>query len=258
MGKPNVGKSTLLNRILGETRTIVSPIPGTTRDAVDSRATRNGKVYRFMDTAGIRKKRQTFLQAEKLSVMMARKSVQRADVALVMMDATEAPSSLDSAIAGYVQEVGASAILVVNKWDLMRKDSGTMVAFEKRVRSRVRFLAYAPMLFISAATGQRVPKLISLIDQVFKARRTRIGTGELNAFLQREALRDTAVPFSRRVKVQYMTQVHDSPPTFVLFTARKSPLHPSIHRYLVNRIRDRFGFVGTPVVLKHKVERKAG
>ena len=258
VGKPNVGKSTLLNRILGEDRTIVSPIPGTTRDAIDSRATRDGKVYRFMDTAGIRKKRQTFLQAEKLSVMMARKSVQRADVALVMMDATEAPSSLDSAIAGYVQEVGASAILVVNKWDLKRKDSGTMVAFEKQVRSRVRFLAYAPMLFISAATGQRVPKLISLIDQVFKARRTRIGTGALNAFLQREALRETAVPFSRQVKVQYMTQVHDSPPTFVLFTARKSPLHPSIHRYLVNRIRERFGFVGTPVVLKHKVERKAG
>ena len=133
-----------------------------------------------------------------------------------------------------------------------------MVAFEKQVRSRVRFLAYAPMAFISAATGQRVPKLVSLIDQVFKARRTRIGTGELNAFLQRDALRDTAVPFSRQVKVQYMTQVHDSPPTFVLFTARKSPLHPSIHRYLVNRIRERFGFVGTPVVLKHKVERKAG
>ena len=258
VGKPNVGKSTLLNRILGEDRTIVSPIPGTTRDAVHSRATRNGKVYRFMDTAGIRKKSQTFLQAEKLSVMMARKSVQRSDVALVMMDATEAPSSLDSAIAGYVQEVGASAILVVNKWDLMKKDSGTMVAFEKRVRSRVRFLAYAPMVFISAATGQRVPKLVSLIDQVFKARRTRIGTGELNAFLQREALRDTAVPFSRQVRVQYMTQVHDSPPTFVLFTARKSPLHPSVQRYLVNRIRERFGFVGTPVVLKHKLERKAG
>lgn len=258
VGKPNVGKSTLLNRILGEDRTIVSPIPGTTRDTVDSRATRNGKVYRFMDTAGIRKKRQTFLQAEKLSVMMARKSVQRADVALVMMDAAEAPSSLDSAIAGYVQEVGASAILVVNKWDLMRKDSGTMVAFEKQVRSRVRFLAYAPMVFVSAATGRRVPKLISLIDEVFKARRTRIGTGELNAFLQREALRDTAVPFSRQVKVQYMTQVHDSPPTFVLFTARKSPLHPSVQRYLVNRIRERFGFLGTPVVLKHKLERKAG
>ena len=258
VGKPNVGKSTLLNRILGETRTIVSPIPGTTRDAVDSLATRNGKVYRFMDTAGIRKRRQTFLQAEKLSVLVARKSVQRCDVALVMMDATEAPSSLDSAIAGYVQEVGASAILVVNKWDLMQKDSDTMVAFEKRVRSRLRFLAYAPMVFISAATGRRVPKLLSLIDQVFKARRTRIGTGELNAFLQREALRDTAVPFSRQVRVQYVTQVHDSPPTFVLFTARKSPLHPSIQRYLVNRIRERFGFVGAPVVLKHKVERKAG
>ena len=258
VGKPNVGKSTLLNRILGEDRTIVSPIPGTTRDTVDSRATRHGRVYRFMDTAGIRKKRQTFLQAEKLSVMMARKSVQRADVALVMMDAAEAPSSLDSAIAGYVQEVGASAILVVNKWDLMQKDSGTMVAFEKRVRSRVRFLAYAPMVFVSAATGRRVPKLISLIDEVFKARRTRIGTGELNAFLQRDALRDTAVPFSRQVKVQYMTQVHDSPPTFVLFTARKSPLHPSVQRYLVNRIRERFGFLGTPVVLKHKLERKAG
>ena len=258
VGKPNVGKSTLLNRILGETRTIVSPIPGTTRDAVDSLIKRNGKAYRFVDTAGIRKKRQTFLQAEKLSVFMARRSVQRSDLALVMMDATEAPSSLDSAIAGYVQEVGASAILVVNKWDLIPKESDTMAAFEKRVRSKVRFLAYAPMVFISAAKGRRVPKLLSLIDQVFKARRTRVGTGELNAFLQREALQDTAVPFARQVKLHYMTQVHDSPPTFVLFTGRKSPLHPSIQRYLVNRIRQRFGFVGTPVVLKHKVERKAG
>ncbi len=258
VGKPNVGKSTLLNRILGEGRAIVSLVPGTTRDAIDSLARRNGKTYRFIDTAGIRKKRQTFLQVEKLSVLMARKSLQRSDVALVLMDATEGPSSLDAAIAGYVQQAGASAILVVNKWDLMEKDSHTLAAFEKRVRSKVRFLSYAPMLFISAGTGQRVRKLFALIDQVFAARRTRVGTGELNAFLQRVALHKAAVPFSRQVKVQYMTQVHDSPPTFVLFTGRKSPLHFSVERYLINKIRQRFGFVGAPVVLKQKIERKAG
>ncbi len=258
VGKPNVGKSTLLNRILGEGRAIVSPVPGTTRDAIDSLAKRNGKAYRFIDTAGIRKKRQTILQAEKLSVIMARKSLQRSDVALVLMDATEPPSSLDSAIAGYVQRAGTSAILVVNKWDLMEKDSHTLAAFEKRVRSKVRVLSYAPLLFLSASSGQRVSKLFPLIDQVFAARRTRVGTGELNAFLQRVALHRAAVPFRRQVKIQYMTQVHDSPPTFVLFTGRKSPLHFSVERYLVNRMRQRFGFVGTPVVLKQKMERKAG
>ena len=258
VGKPNVGKSTLLNRILGEDRAIVSPVPGTTRDAIDSLAKRNGRNYRFIDTAGIRKKRQTFLQAEKLSVLMARKSVQRSDVALVMLDATQEPSSLDAAIAGYVQEAGTSAILVVNKWDLMEKDSHTLAVFEKQVRSKVRFLAYAPMLFISASTGQRVHRLFPLIDQVFAARRTRVGTGKLNAFLRGVVLQKTAVPFNRQVKVQYMTQVHDSPPTFVLFTGRKSPLHSSVERYLINKIRERFGFVGTPVVLKQKIERKAG
>ena len=258
VGKPNVGKSTLLNNISGTGRVIVSPIPGTTRDAIDSLTTRKGEAYRFIDTAGIRRKRQTFLQAEKLSVMMARKSLARADVALVMMDATDGPSSLDAAIAGYAHEAGTSTILVVNKWDLVSKNTHTLSAFEKKVRAKLRLLDYAPIVFMSATTGQRVSKLFPIIKQVFRARCTRVGTAELNAFLHHVALHKAAVPFNRQVKVHYMTQVHNSPPTFVLFTNRRSPLHFSIERYLINRIRERFEFIGTPIVLKQKLERKAG
>lgn len=258
VGKPNVGKSTLLNNISGTGRVIVSPIPGTTRDAIDSLTTRRGQAYRFIDTAGIRRKQQTLLQAEKLSVMIARKSLARADVALLMMDATDGPSSLDTAIAGYSHEAGTSTILVVNKWDLVSKNTHTLPAFEKKVRAKLRFLDYAPIVFMSATTGQRVSKLFPIINQVFRARRTRVGTGELNAFLHHVALHKAAVPFNRQVKVHYMTQVHNSPPTFVVFTNRRSPLHFSIERYLINRIRERFEFIGTPIVLKQKLERKAG
>jgi len=258
VGKPNVGKSTLLNNISGTDRVIVSPIPGTTRDAIDSLTTRKGQAYRFIDTAGIRRKQQTLLKAEKLSVMIARRSLARADVALVMMDATDGPSSLDAAIAGYSHEAGISTILVVNKWDLVSKNTHTLPVFEKKVRAKLRFLDYAPIVFMSATTGQRVSKLFPIINQVFRARRTRVGTGELNAFLHHVALHKAAVPFNRQVKVHYMTQVHNSPPTFVLFTNRRSPLHFSIERYLINRIRERFEFIGTPIVLKQKLERKAG
>jgi len=258
VGKPNVGKSTLLNNISGTARAIVSPIPGTTRDAIDSLTTRKGQAYRFIDTAGIRRKQQTLLQAEKLSVMIARRSLARADVALLMMDATDGPSSLDTAIAGYSHEAGTSTILVVNKWDLVTKNTHTLPAFEKKVRAKLRFLDYAPIVFMSATTGQRVSRLFPIINQVFRARRTRVGTGELNAFLHQVALHKAAVPFNRQVKVHYMTQVHNSPPTFVLFTNRRSPLHFSIERYLINRIRERFEFIGTPIVIKQKLERKAG
>ena len=178
VGKPNVGKSTLLNKISGENRSIVSPIPGTTRDVVDSLVVRGEKTYRLLDTAGIRKKSQTTLMAEKLSVIMARKSLERCDVALVMIDATEQASSLDATIAGYAHDAGSAVILVVNKWDLIPKDSFTMQEYEDQVRTKIRYLDYAPLIFISAETGQRLSKLFSLIDATSEARRRRVTCGE--------------------------------------------------------------------------------
>ncbi len=256
VGKPNVGKSTLLNRILGEERVIVSPHPGTTRDAVDSLVKRAGKTYRLVDTAGIRKKNKTVMMAEKLSVLVARKCLERCDVALVMLDARDGATTLDATIAGYVREAGVSAILVVNKWDLVAKDSFTLRKCEQEIRSRLKYLDYAPMIFISAATGQRVPKLFPLIDQAVLARQTRISTAELNLFLQEVALHRASVPANKQVKVHYMTQVAVAPPTFVLFSNQKARLHFSLERYLVNQIRGRFGFVGTPIVIKQKLQKK--
>jgi GTP-binding protein len=258
LGKPNVGKSTLLNKLLGEERVIVSPTPGTTRDPIDSLFNRDGSLYRFIDTAGIRKKSQTVLMAEKLSVIMAKKSLERCDVALVVLDAKEAVSALDATIAGYAHDAGVSVILVVNKWDLITKSESTQREYEEKIRSRLKFLGYAPLLFISAETGQGVAKLLPLIDKVALARQSRVGTAELNSFLQKVALHKASVPFNRRVKVQYMTQVSVAPPTFALFTNRQGKLHFSLERYLINRIRERFGFLGTPIILKQKMERKAG
>ena len=258
VGKPNVGKSTLLNIILGEGRAIVSPLPGTTRDSIDSVATREGQTYRLIDTAGIRKKQRTFLETEKLSVIMARKSLEQADVALVMVDATEGASSVDGTIASYAHAAGTSTILVINKWDLIKKNTTTMQSFEENIRDRLRLLDYAPILFVSAVTGQRISKLFPLIDKVYKARHTRIGTGKLNSFLQRIALHQVSVPYNRQVKVHYMTQVKNSPPTFVLMTNRKSALHLSVQRYLINKMRKQFSFLGTPIILKQNLERKVG
>jgi GTP-binding protein len=253
VGKPNVGKSTLLNSIVGETRSIVSPIPGTTRDVVDSLVVRNGKTYRILDTAGIRKKGHTVFIAEKLSVIMARKSLERCDVALIMIDATERASSLDATIAGYAHEAGTSVILVVNKWDKIAKDSFTMGEHEDQIRAKIRCLEYAPLIFISAETGQRLPRLFSLIDRVAESRRYRVSTGELNSFLQRVALSKASIPSNKQVKVHYMTQVAVAPPTFALFTNRQSKIHFSLERYLVNQIRQRFGFQGTPIIIKQKL-----
>ncbi len=257
IGKPNVGKSTLLNTLLGEERAIVSPSPGTTRDAVDSLLIRNGKAYRFIDTAGIRKKSKTELMAEKLSVIMARKHLRRSDVALTMIDAAQGPTSLDATIAGYAQQAGVSVILVANKWDLVNKNTFTMQQHEASIRSKIKYLDYAPLIFISAKTGQRVGRLFELIDAIAEARRSRVTTGELNSFLQKVALQRAPVPFNEQVKVHYMTQVGVAPPTFALFTNRRAKLHFSLERYLINRIRERFGFQGTPIVIKQK-RRMAG
>jgi GTPase len=270
IGHPNVGKSTLLNRLTGSSRAIVSPIPGTTRDAVDEIVERDGHRFRFIDTAGIRRKGKTHLMAEKLSVVMARKHLEAADIALLVIDATEGVSALDATIAGYAHESGRSVIVVVNKWDLVTsgqkrpgreskaarmqesKRPADREAYEQRLRDALKFLNYAPVLFVSAVTGAGAGKIWPALEEVASERRKRISTGEMNRFLQHVDFERASVPASQRVKIYYLTQAAVAPPTFVLFTDRAVKLHFSYQRFLENQIRRAFGFVGTPIWIKNR------
>ncbi len=270
IGHPNVGKSTLLNRLTGTSRTIVSPVPGTTRDAVDEMIERNGRSFRFIDTAGIRRKGKTELMAEKLSVVMARKHLEAADIALLVIDATEGVSALDAAIAGYAHESGRSIIVLVNKWDLVtsgQKPAGReskasrmraskrptdRAAYEQRLRHSLKFLSYAPVLFVSAATGKGTERILPMIEEVAAERRKRIGTGEMNRFVKTVDFERAGVPARQQIKIYYMTQASVAPPTFVLFTDRAVKLHFSYQRFLENQIRRAFGFVGTPIWIKNR------
>ena len=276
IGRPNVGKSTLLNQLTGEERSIVSPEPGTTRDAVDTVVERHGKSYRFLDTAGIRRKGKTKLVAEKLSVIMARRHLERADIAVLIADASTGVTSHDATIASYAEQSGRSVIIVMNKWDLALKaaqekaereakrgekpapvDPGKLLAdYEKIVREKFKFLAYAPIVFISALTGQRVGKLSSLIDRVAEARERRISTGELNRWLKTVDLERGTSPASRKVKIYYVTQATTAPPTFVLFTNQPRPLHFSYQRFLENQLRAAFDFTGTPIRFTQRLKKR--
>jgi len=268
IGHPNVGKSTLLNCLTASERAIVSPIPGTTRDAVDEVVERDGRKFRFIDTAGIRRKGKTHLMAEKLAVVMARKHLEAADIALLVIDATEGVSQLDAAIAGYAHESGRSIIIVVNKWDLMiaglkkpgrptkaermreSKRPGDRAAYEQRLRYELKFLSYAPMVFISAQSGKGTERIFPLLEQVAAERRKRVTTSEMNRFLERVDFDRASVPLRQRVKILYMTQAAVAPPTFVLFTNRGVKLHFAFQRFLENKIRAEFGFMGTPIWIK--------
>lgn len=270
IGHPNVGKSTLLNRLTGSGRAIVSPVPGTTRDAVDELVERDGQNFRFIDTAGMRRKGKTRLMAEKLSVIMARKHLEAADIALLVIDATEGVSALDASIAGYAHESGRSIIIIVNKWDLVSSGAKAAVSqskaariqesqrttdrtlYEQQLRHSLKFLAYAPLLFISAATGKGVEKIFPMVEQVAAERRKRIPTAEMNRFLKQVDFDRASVPVSKRVKIYYMTQAATSPPTFILFTDRPVQLHFSYERFLENQIRQAFGFLGTPIWIKNR------
>ncbi len=270
IGHPNVGKSTLLNCLTASDRAIVSPIPGTTRDAVDEIVERNGRRFRFIDTAGIRRKGKTHLMAEKLSVVMARKHLEAADIALLVIDATEGVSQLDAAIAGYAHESGRSMIIVVNKWDLITsgelkpgrpskairmresKRPGDRDAYEERLRWDLKFLNYAPIVFISASTGKGVEKIFPLLEKVAVERRKRISTSAMNRFIETVDFERASVPMRSRVKILYMTQASVAPPTFVLFTNRAVKLHFSYQRFLENQIREAFGFLGTPIWIKNR------
>ena len=258
IGRPNVGKSTLLNRLTGTERAIVSPVPGTTRDAVDELVERDGRRYRFIDTAGIRRKGKTKLMAEKLSVVMARKHLEAADVALLVIDAVEGVTALDANIAGYAHESGRSLIILVNKWDLVgpgrpdAKKPADRSRFEQEVRHALKFLAYAPLLFISATSGKGMEKVLPMLQEVAAERRKRISTSEMNRFLEQIDFDRASVPASKRVRIYYLTQAAVAPPTFILFTDRPVKLHFSYERFLENQIRRAFGFLGTPIWIKNR------
>jgi GTP-binding protein len=262
IGHPNVGKSTLLNALTGTGRAIVSPIAGTTRDAVDELMEKDGKLYRFIDTAGIRRKGKTSLMAEKLSVVMARKHLEAADVALLVLDAVEGVNALDATIGGYAHESGRSIVIVVNKWDLVgpaRRDgqpSADRQLYERQLRRALKFLDYAPIVFVSAAQGKNVEKLFQTLLLVESERRKRISTAQMNRFLETVDFERAGVPYRQKVKVFYMTQASASPPTFVLFTDKDVKLHFSYERFLGNQIRKAFGFIGTPIRIKNRARSK--
>jgi GTP-binding protein len=299
IGRPNVGKSTLLNRMVGEERSIVSPVPGTTMDTVDTEVTREGRLYRFVDTAGIRRKGKTNLVAEKLSVVMARRGLERADVALLIVDAEQGVTQGDAQIASYAEESGRSVIIVMNKWDLAaeaarkaaERDAATtkgkakrtardtrpvnanrskvtpplnemdkgrlLFDYEKMVRGKLKFLSYAPIVFLSAKTGDRANKLYPLIDMVAAARKRRIPTPELNRWLKEEVdLQRGTTPKARPVRIYYITQAKTAPPTFLIFTNQKEPLHFSYERFLENQLRAKFAFVGAPVRFVQRLRKR--
>ena len=253
VGRPNVGKSTLLNRLAGEDRAMVSPIAGTTRDAVDTVVKHEGMTVRFVDTAGIRRKGKTELKAEKLSVVMARRHMERSDVALLLIDGTQGVTAVDAHIGGYAHEAHRSVVIVVNKWDAVQKSHTVTADFEKDIREKLKFLSFAPIVFISALTGQRVQKLYGVIKEVYAARFQRIPTRELNELFHEETFGRGGLPAD--VKIRYIAQVKTNPPTFVMFSNKLSKLHFSFERFVENRIRQKFPFAGTPIIIRQRLRR---
>jgi len=263
IGRPNVGKSTLLNNLTGTDRAIVSSIAGTTRDAIDEVVEHQGKRYRFIDTAGIRRKGKTHLMAEKMSVVMARKHLEEADVALMVIDAIEGVSALDANIAGYAHESGRSVVIVVNKWDLVTTSRGDMDKpaadsrlYEEQLRHVMKFLDYAPVIFISAMNGKNVKRVFETVERVAKERWRRITTGEMNRFVRSVDFERATVPARSKVKIYYMTQAAVAPPTFIIFTDKDVKLHFSYQRFLENQIREAFGFEGSPIWIKNVARKR--
>lgn len=266
IGRPNVGKSSLLNKLLGEERVIVSPIAGTTRDAIDTELTVDGQKFLLIDTAGIRRKGKTTEMAEKLSVIMARKSLERADVAVILIDAEEGVTHLDATIAGYAVDEGCSIIVAVNKWDVLEnKETNTAHYYEKDMREKLKFLDFAPVVTISALSGQRVTKILPLAAKAREARNQRISTSKLNTFFERTVKQPHSANAPGRgtavgLHIQYMTQAGVRPPTFVIFTSGggKGGLHFSYLRYIENQLRDEFEFFASPIKLveRHKSRNK--
>ena len=267
IGRPNVGKSTLLNALTDSERAIVSPIAGTTRDAVDEIVERKGHLFRFVDTAGIRRKGKTKMMAEKLSVIMARKHLEAADVSLLVIDATEGVTNIDANIGGYAHESGRSVIIVINKWDLVTtartdgKAPADQKVYAQQVRDALKYLDYAPLLFVSAAPeGGGAPRALNevfaKVELVARERRKRVSTGQMNKFLEQVDFQRASVPMNKRIKIYYMTQAQVAPPTFVLFTDRDVKMHFGFERFLANQIRESFGFIGSPIWFKIRARNK--
>jgi len=250
VGRPNVGKSSLVNALLGEERVIVSDTPGTTRDAIDTPFEYEGNRYILIDTAGIRKKSRITEATERYSVIRSLKSIERADVVLIMLDASEGVIEQDQRIAGYVHEQGKASVIIVNKWDLIEKDGQTMTRFDKDIREQLKFLAYCPILYVSALTRKRIFKILELVDFVSDQHNRRVQTSELNQVVN-EAMLLNPLPGGggRKIKIYYAAQVQTAPPTFVFFANHPEKVHFSYLRYLDNALRKNFGFEGTPIRL---------
>jgi len=261
VGRPNVGKSSLLNRILGEDRVIVDEVPGTTRDAIDTRIRYHGRDIVLIDTAGIRRRGRVQRGVEKYSVLRALKAISRADVVLLLIDAPEGVVEQDAHVAGYIMEQAKSVILLLNKWDLVEKDTHTLYQYEQHVRGELRFLSYVPVLSVSALTGQRVNRILPLALRISEERQQRLSTSQINDIIRRATARHSPpTKWGKRLRLYYGTQVGVSPPTFVIFVNDERLVHFSYERYLVNQIRRRFKFAGTPLRLifrghKPKAER---
>ena len=259
VGKPNVGKSSIVNKLLGQNRVIVSNVAGTTRDAIDTNVMWNGKEYVFIDTAGLRRQNKIYDDIEKYSIIRAKMAIERSDVCVIMIDAEAGVTEQDTKVAGLAHEAGKACILAVNKWDALEKDDKTIYRFTEKVRNTLAYMPYAELLFISAKTGQRLPKLFETIDMVLQYQNLRVQTGVLNEILT-EAMAMQQPPSDRgkRLKIYYMTQVSVKPPTFVIFVNDKELMHFSYVRYLENKIRESFGFRGTPLkfIIRERKEKE--
>ena len=256
VGKPNVGKSSLINKLLGEERVIVSAVAGTTRDAIDTTVKRNGQEYVFIDTAGLRRKSKIKEELERYSIIRTVTAVERCDVAVLIIDATEGITEQDAKIAGIAHERGKGMIIAVNKWDLVEKDNTTMKKFTEKIREKLSYMPYAELIFLSAKTGQRLPKLFEMIDAVIENCALRVQTGVLNEILtEAMAMKQPPSDKGKRLRIYYITQVSVKPPTFVMFINEKKLTHFSYTRYIENQIRTTFGFRGTPIHFIYR-ERK--
>ena len=257
VGRPNVGKSSLINRLLGYKRVLVDEAPGTTRDAIDTLFERDGKRYVLIDTAGIRRKSRISLRLEKYSIVEALRTIDRSDVALLLLDSREGVTDQDARIGGFIHEKGKGCILVVNKWDLVEKDSQTMVQYEEKVREELKYLSYAPILFISALKGQRVKKVLDVVDHVSEQSKKRIPTSQLNKYFGKWVEKFPPPLYkSRSVKMNYITQVSTAPPTFVIYTNFPDGIHFSYERYLLNQMRGTFSFEGVPIRFRFRKKGK--
>lgn len=253
IGKPNAGKSSIINRIIGEERVIVSDIPGTTRDAIDTKFERNSKKYTLIDTAGIRKKSKVLESVEKYSVLRAFTAVERADICVLVIDADKGVTEQDIRIAGYSHDSNKGMVIAINKWDLIEKDNSTFKEFTEEIRQKLAYATYAPILTVSALTGQRVNKILEVVDEIYSFRNLRISTGVLNDILTEAVLMNQpATVKGKRLKIYYGTQVAVNPPKFLIFVNDKEIVHFSYERYIENKIREAFEYKGTPIIIEFR------